>query len=74
MCFRSGDEDFYVFIMNEQVYIQKPEGMLDEGIKKEHMSGQLIRQSKIWKLFKASYTKTSKITLVMTKWNQRPIN
>ena len=34
MCFRSGDKDSYVFIMNEQVYIQKPEGMLDEGTKK----------------------------------------
>ena len=38
------------------------------------MSGQLIRQSRIWKPFKASYNEPSKITIAMTKLDQSPMN
>ena len=34
LCVISGDKDFCVSIMNKQNYIQKLEGMLDEGIKR----------------------------------------
>ena len=63
----SEDKDSCVIIMNKQDYIQKLEVTLDECKKGEHMRSQLIQQSRIWKLFKASYTKTSRITLAMTK-------
>ena len=38
------------------------------------MGGQLIRQRRIWKLFKAFYTETSKFTLAKRKRDQSPIN
>ena len=62
LCILSGDKDSCVIIMNKQDYMVKLEEML-----KEHMSGQMIQQCMIWKLFKASYTETSEITLATTK-------
>ena len=34
LCVLSGDKDSSIVIMNKQDYIQKLEGMLDEGIKR----------------------------------------
>ena len=75
LCLLSRDKDCCVIIMNKQNNIQKLKGILDEVIMIETYEWSIDTT----KLFKASYTETTKTNyklqkLTITKCNYIPIN
>ena len=66
LCVLSGDKDSCIIIMNKQNNVQKLEDILNELIKREAYERPTDTTQQDKKLFKASYAKTSKISLART--------
>ena len=66
LCVLSGDKDSCIIIMNKQNNVKKLEDMLNELIKRETYKRPTDTTKQDKKLFKASYAKTSKISLART--------